>query len=935
MRIEHYFLMTNYALWEVIVNGDTSPKRIVDGVEQTYTPTTAEEKLVRKNELKARGTLLVALLNKHQLKFNSYKDSKLLMEAIEKRFEVIVNGDTSPPKRIVDGVEQTYTPTTAEEKLVRKNELKARGTLLIALLNKHQLKFNSYKDSKLLMEAIEKRFEGRYESKVIKKFTFRMKDSYLDLENTSSTNQAHDSNSTNTKSLSDAVIYSFFANQSNSLQLDKEDLKQIDANDLEKMDLKWQMAMLTMRARRFLKKFRRNIGTNGSETIGAPRENRNREPIRRNVIVESTDAKALVAQNGFRYDWSDQAEEGPTNFAFMAYTSSSSSSSSSSDSEARLVVYKKNEEVFEDNIKILKVDILVRDKALTELRNKVEKVDKERYDVKLTLEKFEHSSKTLNKMLDSQVNDTNKIGIGYHAVPPPFTGNFMPSRPDLILALDEDVMGKPVTSVHAVTTSEDMTSEYKPKSVSEPLIEDLVSDSEDENETNTEATQRQNWKIKEYRYMTGNMSFLTDYEEIDGGYVAFGGNLKGGKITGKGKIRTATKDETSGILKAFITRIKNLIDHRVKIIRCDNGTKFKNKEMNQFYEKQGIKREFSVPRTPQQNRVAERKNRTLIKAAKTMPADLKILSISFMRPFGCPVTIHNTLGHLGKFDEKADEGFFVRYSMNSKTFRVFNSRTRIVEETLHVTFLDNKPNVAGSGRTWFFDIDTLTSSMNYKPVITGNQSNGNVGAKNSQDDVLKPSNNDSEKVTDDASQENEVPVQEKEDNINSSNSVNTACSLTVNAANSKIVNVENLPDDPNMHELEEIVYATDDEHVGAEADINNFDKFITISPIPTTRVHKDHSIEQVIGDLHSATQSLKNMEEHGFVSTLNQGTNHKDLQNCVFACFLSQEEPKKVIQALQDPSWIEVMQDELLQFKLQQVWTLVDLPNGKRAIGTK
>ncbi|GKC33560.1 putative reverse transcriptase domain-containing protein [Tanacetum coccineum] len=79
----------------------------------------------------------------------------------------------------------------------------------------------------------------------------------------------------------------------------------------------------------------------------------------------------------------------------------------------------------------------------------------------------------------------------------------------------------------------------------------------------------------------------------------------------------------------------------------------------------------------------------------------------------------------------------------------------------------------------------------------------------------------------------------------------------------------------------------------------------------------------------------KNLKKHGFVSTIQQRTNHKDLQNCLFACFLSQEEPKKVIHALKDPSWIEAMQEELLQFKLQEVWTSMDLPNGKRAICTK
>ncbi|GKA20358.1 retrovirus-related pol polyprotein from transposon TNT 1-94 [Tanacetum coccineum] len=195
--------------------------------------------------------------------------------------------------------------------------------------------------------------------------------------------------------------------------------------------------------------------------------------------------------------------------------------------------------------------------------------------------------------------------------------------------------------------------------------------------------------------------------------------------------------------------------------------------MNRFCGMKGIKREFSVARTPQKNGVAERENRTLIEAARTMLADLlfpttfwaeavntscyvqnrvlvtkphnktpyKLLhgrppSISFMRPFGCPVTILNTLDPLGKFDRKADEGFLVGYSINSKAFRIFNTRTRKVEENMHITFLKNKPNVAGSGPDWLFDIDLLTNSMNYEPVIAGNQTNVNAGIKYNVDAVL-------------------------------------------------------------------------------------------------------------------------------------------------------------------------------------------------------
>ncbi|GJV81490.1 putative ribonuclease H-like domain-containing protein [Tanacetum coccineum] len=189
-------------------------------------------------------------------------------------------------------------------------------------------------------------------------------------------------------------------------------------------------------------------------------------------------------------------------------------------------------------------------------------------------------------------------------------------------------------------------------------------------------------------------------------------------------------------------------------------------------------------------------------------------------------------------------------------------------------------------------------------------------------------------------------------NVNNTNNVNTAgkvstVSSTVNAAGTNEVNVVGgktsieLPFDPNMPALEDdsiFDFSSDDEDDGVVADMNNLDITIQVSPNPTTRIHKDHPLDQVIGDFQSATQTrkmLKNLEENGFVSTIQQRTNHKDLQNCSFVCFLSQEEPKKVIHALKDLCWIKAMQEELLQFKLQEVWTLVDLPNGKRAIGSK
>ncbi|GJV43180.1 putative ribonuclease H-like domain-containing protein [Tanacetum coccineum] len=289
-----------------------------------------------------------------------------------------------------------------------------------------------------------------------------------------------------------------------------------------------------------------------------------------------------------------------------------------------------------------------------------------------------------------------------------------------------------------------------------------------------------------------------------------------------------------------------------------------------------------------------------------------------------------------KFDGKADEGFFVGYSLNSKAFRVFNSRTRIVEENLYIRFSESIPNVVGSGPDWLFDIDALLRTMSYEPIVVGTQSNDFAGTKasdnagqarketklfkdyillplwtadppysqdlkSSHNDGSKPSSDDGKKVNQDPRKDSECKDQEKEDNVNNTNNVNTASS-TVNAAGINEVNAGIFD------------FSRDDEDDGAVADMNNLDTTIQVSPNPTTRIHKDHPLDQVIRDLQSATQTRKmskNLEEHGF------------------------EEPKKVIHALKDPSWIEAMQEELLQFKLQEVWTLVDLPNGKRAIGSK
>ncbi|GJY08481.1 putative ribonuclease H-like domain-containing protein [Tanacetum coccineum] len=329
---------------------------------------------------------------------------------------------------------------------------------------------------------------------------------------------------------------------------------------------------------------------------------------------------------------------------------------------------------------------------------------------------------------------------------------------------------------------------------------------------------------------------------------------------------TSIPDVTTSEAK---TSIENLIDLKVKVIRCDNGTEFKNKVMNQLCEMKGIKREFSVARTPQQNgaeavnTACYVQNRVLvIKPHNKTPYELFLgrkPALSFMRPFGCPVTILNTLDHLG-----------------------------------------NRPN-------WLFDIDALTISMNYKPVVAGNQTKYagyqrkiccesswrdntcheyillplltsdpslSKSSKDSPDAGFKPSGE--EEKMDYKHLENkdsEVPNtkepivhQEQDANVNSTNNINTVYP-TVNVADieNNVVD-ENIVygciDDPSMHNLEEIVYSDDDEEVGAETDMNNLAITVLVSPIPTTRVHP---LEQIIRDIHSVPQTrrmTKNVTKH-------------------------------------------------------------------------
>ncbi|GJU48345.1 ribonuclease H-like domain-containing protein [Tanacetum coccineum] len=1137
LRIEQYFQVQDYALWDVIENGNlfkpvAKTTTNVDGTSTSLIPgpVTTKEKVQKNNDVKARSMLLMALPNEHLMTFNQYKDDKTLVAAIQIRFSESLNSIFNSLQKIVSQLAILGENISQEDlnlKFLRSLTFEW-NTQVVVWRNKPDLDTMSFDDLYNNFKIVKQEVKGTISSS-----SSSSSQNMAFVSSPSSTNKVNiaygvstantqvspantqvstASTQVSTANLSDDTVYAFLASQSNGSQLVYENLKQIHKDDIEEMDLKCGSDTAGYEKSKVECFNCHKMGHFARECRGPRNQdsrNMNQDNSRRTINVEKTSSKAIVAIDGAGFDWSYMADdEVPTNIALIAFLDSDVHNDKTcsktclksfetlktqlddlriefNKSEFNLATYKRG-------------DISYKDSEISMLKSELEKLKQEKESNQLKIENFDNASKSLDKLIGSQITDKSRKGVGfvsYNVVPPPPTrvihkkkikamltvdaqgthdGNMFIFRLQGVCMKDYDLWGMEqrgrITGKGTLKTGKlDFEDVYFVKelqfnlfSVSQMCDKKnsvLFTDTgcfvlspdfklADESQVLLKVTRKNMYSVdmknivpKESLTCLENLvrGLPSKRFENDQTCVAC---LKGKqhKASCKSKIQNsisqplfmlhmdlfgptfvsslmhkkyglvvtddysrytwvfflATKDETTGILKKFITEIENLVDKKVKIIRCDNGTEFKNSVMNDFCAMKGIRREFSVARTPQQNGVAERRNRTLIEAARTMLADSKLPttfwaeavntacyvqnrvlvvkphnktpyelfrgrtpSLSFMRPFGCHVTILNTLDHLGKFDGKSDDGFFVGYSLNSKAFRVYNIRTRKVEENLHVRFLEDKPIIAGDGPKWLFDIDVLTKSMNYMQLLVDFVARTSLyigifcttdplisqGPKDSEEDVgMKPiegnesgaSDKGEEDEQDTRSEFEKLLQQEKQ--TNSTNSFNTVGTLVsaagssftnddpsspINAAEasnafedhlferfSPFKNAFALPHVPNVFSIDDTrIFGNsyDDEDVGAEADLNNLETSMNIS------------------------------DEHAMVSYINKQrrTNHKDYQNCLFACFLSQKEPKKVIQALADPSWVEVMQEELLQFKLQKVWTLVDLPNGKRAIGTK
>nr|GEV75845.1 putative ribonuclease H-like domain-containing protein [Tanacetum cinerariifolium] len=675
-------------------------------------------------------------------------------------WEIIENGNASIVTKLIDGKKSIIPPTTVKTKAQRRAELKARSTLLMALPNEHQLKFNSYKDAK---------FRTDLESGVT---------DLVSSDNRSKLTQSTDLDLLNSTESTQVLLCNHELSKLFQLAYDIHKCRMIpqlviilegEICTSEEMDLRWNIPMLTMRARRFLQNTRRKLDMANKERIGfdkskvdcfnchkighfarecrAPKnqDNKNREPTRRTLTVRKLPQM---------HDFVDESvNESVVKKPIV-------------DSNKPKTIRKENEaSIIEDWV------------------SESEEEDKPKsQSVKLNFTKIEFvKPKTNRKPIEQIRQDTYRSP----------RGNKRNCNQQMSQKLGSDF-----------------------KMFNKACHSNPHQDLKDKGVIDSGCS----------RNMTRNKSYLIDYEEIDEGFVAFGGNSNEGKLLGKNNV---VFTDTTYVVLSPNFRLTDESYVLLKVLTKDNM--------------------YSV--------------------------DLK-----------------NVVPQGGKFVEKADEGFFIGYSTNSKSFRVFNSRTRIVEENLHVKFSDNTPNITESGHNWLFDIDALTKSMNYKPIVLGNQYNGS--ASKSQVDcyhyglkihhsllvqrillVLIINHQGRRKRRMLRIQGMKIvrfQVQKSQELIKRRRTVLTALTdlmllvqllillkNEVNAVGRKSSII--LLDDPNMPDLEDIsIFKDSNKDVfGAKAELNNMESNFLVSPIPVTRIHKDHPLEQVIGDLHSDSQTRR------------------------------------------------------------------------------
>ncbi|GJY78608.1 putative ribonuclease H-like domain-containing protein [Tanacetum coccineum] len=1008
IRIKQYFQIQDYALWEMTV------------------PSTAEEKICKKNDVKARSLLLMALPNEHQLTFNQYVDAQSMFAAIKARF-----GGNEATKRISEGPclgEYENFNASSSESLDsifnRLQKLVSRLAILGVVTPPEDLNVKFLRS-----------LPSEWDTHVVKCSLVAINDeknlAFLTTTGASSINNINTVNpevsigttkvntastETSTASFSDATVYAFLSTQPQGSQLVHEDLEQLHNDDLEEMDLKWNMALLSKRARKFYQRTGRKIIIDGSSTAGydklkvecfnchkmghfarecrAPRSKDNRNwnqgSSSKAVRIEDASEKAMCAIDGAGFDWSDmQRKEIQANMALMATS------------------------------QFLKV-----------------KEEKEGFEFKIA--KFEKSSKDLDQLLASQITDKSKKGFGYNVVPSPhplilnrpipldlsYSGleefkqpevNEYSSRDSSVMPTtgcdkesdnskentDDSLKQQQKTDSSSVKSPLKVDKDWKenfygllfklgktePKKAREnndaPIIEDWVCPNVHKTYVSKSSLK---WMAKKLLIMPRPVNIVRSVNTAKPFSTARSFNTVRSSYTAhpKSTVHTGRQNINTVRARGFNDSNSQLNDKGFVDSGCSRHMSGNIAHLSDFKDFDGGYVTFGGGANGAEL-LAKLKGRIGLSyaAAGTMLADSKYYYILgeavstagfFMKPFGWHRYILNTLDKLGKFDGKVMKGFFVGYSLSSKAFRVSNiTNQKVLENLPYWVYLENKglDRKEKWSKVANLILDSLTQSMNYVPVVAGTFSNDFAGIQgvfesstssqqdqDNQDCIVMPIWKDAS-YFDDASPRAVADAQIQDpnglhDEIDHSEKTYDDSSLQNNGTADQQVNTARPEVNTGSREvstaLPEVNTATPEDLVGPspasedshmedqEIELGNIPQSYEVPTTPHTRIHKDHPIEHVIGDVQSSVQTRRmktSYSEKGFLSAIYEGKTHQDLHTCLFVCFLSQEEPKRISQALRDPAWVEAMQEELLQFKLQKVWILVDLPKGHRAIGTK
>ncbi|GJU32438.1 putative ribonuclease H-like domain-containing protein [Tanacetum coccineum] len=952
-------------------------------------PSTTEEKICKKNDVKARSLLLMALPNEHQLTFNQYVDAQSMFAAIKARF-----GGNEATKRISEGPclgqYENFNASSSESLdsiFNRLQKLVSRLAILGVVTPPEDLnvKFLRSLPSEWDTHVVKCSLVAINDEKNLAFLTTTGASSINNINtvnpevSTGTTKVNTASTETSTASFSDATVYAFLSTQPQGSQLVHEDLEQLHDDDLEEMDLKWNMALLSMRARKFYQRTGRKIIIDGSSTAGydkskvecfnchkmghfarecrAPRSKDNRNwnqgSSSKAVRIEDASEKAMCAIDGAGFDWSDMAEEEiQANMALMATS------------------------------QFLKV-----------------KEEKEGFEFKIA--KFEKSSKDLDQLLASQITDKSKKGFGYNVVPSPhplilnrpipldlsYSGleefkqpevNEYSSRDSSVMPTtgcdkesdnskentDDSLKQQQKTDSSSVKSPLKVDKDWKenfygllfklgktePKKAREnndaPIIEDWVCPNVHKTYVSKSSLK---WMAKKLLIMPRPVNIVRSVNTAKPFSTARSFNTVRSSYTAhpKSTVHTGRQNINTVRARGFNDSNSQLNDKGFVDSGCSRHMSRNIAHLSDFKDFDGGYVTFGGGANGAEL-LAKLKGRIGLSyaAAGTMLADSKYYYILgeavstagfFMKPFGWHRYILNTLDKLGKFDGKVMKGFFVGYSLSSKAFRVSNiTNQKVLENLPYWVYLENKglDRKEKWSKVANLILDSLTQSMNYVPVKDASYfddaSPRSVADAQIQDqNGLHDEIDHSEKTYDDSSLQNNGTADQQ---------VNTA-RPEVNTGSREVSTA--LPE-VNTATPEDLVGpspASEDSHMeDQEIKLGNIPQSYEVPTTPHIRIHKDHPIEHVIGDVQSSVQTRRmktSYSEKGFLSAIYEGKTHQDLHTCLFVCFLSQEEPKRISQALRDPAWVEAMQEELLQFKLQKVWILVDLPKGHRAIGTK